>query len=515
MGREIRILILLILGLSLIGFFHPYVVLADNNSESADMLQESDEFVEEENYEDELDFEEDEAGFAEIEIDLDETESVSAGESHINIGGFFKEEIDYGHAYDEPDFSKIRSTLNLKLDLKLNDDWRAKIYWNGFYDYSYEYRGRDEFTDETLETHESEIEFRNVYIDGDFTDWFRIKFGRQFIVWGQSDSAQITDMANPRDTRELGMVDLEDARIPVGATKLSFLFGSIELNAVAIHEIRGNKIPGAGSEFDLYQGLRTMGFTIDEEEVPDSNGENTEYLVRLFKTFNGGDFGIMWADVFDDSAYFDFKELTISVQTSELDLTVVPRHKRIQTYGFSGVVVWDSWLFKTEIAEKLNKAVIRGDIEEQLTTALATAVATGMFHFDEDSGIIENWSEKNILQGMIGVEYSGIEDVTISFEAVAEQIEDYEENLLSDEVTGQMALIISHTALNNTLDSQLFWIHFTDNNGDVYRINVGYDLRDALNVSGGFIAYEAVEDEAMVYNYRNNDRVFFSLKYSF
>ncbi|MCG8336112.1 MAG: hypothetical protein MJE63_16485, partial [Proteobacteria bacterium] len=182
-----------------------------------------------------------EGGFGDIEVNLDDIDLSATEPSAVTFGGFIKEEVDYSHAYDDPDYSKIRTTLNLNLDWKIATDWKAKIIWNGFYDYSYAYRGRDEFNDETLETYESESELRETFVDGGLTNWFRIKFGRQIIAWGQSEASQITDVANPRDLRELGMVDLEDSRVPVTATKLSFLFGSLELNAVAIHEIRANK----------------------------------------------------------------------------------------------------------------------------------------------------------------------------------------------------------------------------------------------------------------------------------
>jgi hypothetical protein len=521
-----RMLIVSILFFLLLGST-PY--FREARADTSDVIETSEE-IETDDDSELSDFEEDdtagfgeEKGFGDIKVDLQDTGIMPVEESMITFGGFFKEEADYSYAKDDPDYSKIRSTLNLSLDLKISEDWQAKIMWNGFYDYVYSYRGRDKFTDETLEVYESESEFRDVYVDGGITRWMRIKIGRQIIAWGQSDTSQITDMANPRDLRELGMVDLEDARIPVGATKLAFLFGSLELDAVAIHEIRVNKTPAAGSEFDFLQDVRALSFyKIDDEEVPESNAENTEYLVRLFKVFNGGDFGVTWADVYEDYFHLDFSKLVVSNVLPDptkalFQLTVIPRHKRIKTYGFSANLVVGSWLYKTELARKVGIALARNDIETQLKAAVTSVAMSGGSSkiFDEDSGVIKTWSEKNVLNGMIGVEYSGFTDITLSLEAVGEQIEDYEDNLNSKELTGQLSFIGTYTALNDTFDAQLFWIHFTGDNGDVFRVNAGYDLIDALNLSGGFIVYEATEEDATVYNLRKNDRVFLSLKYSF
>lgn len=463
-----------------------------------------------------------EKGFGEIKLDLQPTGVETTDESIVSFGGFIKEEVDYSYQKDEPDYSKLRSTLNLSLDLKISEDWQAKVVWNGFYDYVYSYLGRDEFNDDTLAAYESESEFRDLYLDGGITSWARIKIGRQIIAWGQSDTSQITDVANPRDLRELGMVDLEDARIPVTATKLSLLFGSLELNAVAIHEIRTNKMPTEGSEFDVLQNIGAAGvYNIEDEEIPESDGENTEYLVRLFKVFNGGDIGLVWADIYDDYFYLDFEELVISNAIPPTNavalLTVVPKHKRIKTYGFSANMVSGSWLFKTEVAQKVGVAIPRKDIETQLTSVVASMALSGINSatFEKDSEKIKTWTEKDVLNGMIGIEYSGFTDITLSLEAVAEQIADYEDTLSSEELTAQLSFIGTYTALNDTFDAQFFWIHFTDENGDVYRVNLGYDVIDALNLSGGFIWYEAAKEDATVYNYRKNDRVFLSLKYSF
>lgn len=467
-----------------------------------------------------------ETGFTDVKVDRSSIESGVYEKQLLTFTGFFEEEIDYSHAHEDPDFSKIRSVLNLNLDFRFSDEWRAAANWNGFYDYSYTYRGRDEFTEETLETYETESEIRDFHIDGGLTDWMRLKIGRQIIAWGVSESSQLLDMANPRDMRELGMVDLEDSRLHVAATKFSFLFGGYELNAVAIHEMRGNKLPAKGSEFDLFTDLRGSSFmTIEEEEVPENSAENTEYLLRLFKPFNGGDFSIVWADVYDDAIYADFESLSIQYtfymppippEVVPL-LTLQPRHKRIKTYGFAGNLVSGSWLFKGEIAQKEGKALLRNDIDAQMQKVLQDSALLGktLVTYDEESEIIQTWSEKDITQGMIGLEYSGITNLTVTLEAAIEKINDYEDNLDAKETTGQLAMIVSHSAMNQLLDTQFFWIHFTDNNGDVYRFNIGYDVIDALNVSGGMIFYEASDEEGTVYPYRNNDRVFAALKYSF
>ncbi len=446
----------------------------------------------------------------EIKLDISKLkETGSQEDSSLSFGGFVKEEVGYSYSYndsnsspyDKPVFSKIRTTLNLYLDYKFLTDWKTKLVGNGYYDYAYEQRGRDKFTDEVLESMESEAEVRDFFVEGPIADWLRIKAGRQVIAWGESDTAQITDMANPRDMREIGMVDLEDARIPVLATKLAVLFGSLEVDLVAIHEFRANKTGARGSEFDFLADLpavlATLGGTLNEEETTGYN--DSEFLIRFYKTFNGGDISLVWADTYDDFFFLD---------SSPGSASLTPRHKRIQSIGATGNKVLGSWLFKTEVGQKSGKALA---LKSEL---MGQKLGSGIYKtsFDSDD---EVWVEKNILEGMIGADYSGFSDLTITAEVTGEQIQDYEDTLEDNEISGGYSLRIAHSALNDTMKSTLFWIRYSDDNGDVVRADVQYDAVEALTLTIGVIDYLASKTDATVYPIKDNDRLILSAKYSF
>ena len=478
----------------------------DDSDEDSDLEGFDDEDNDLEGYDD--DSEENTAVIETLEeIDVSKILSESEKSSALTFGGFIKEDIAYGFAYEDPEWAKIKSILNLTFDYKVSEIWKSKLNINGFYDYAYQYRGRAEFTDETLEAYESEFEVRDFFIDGSFSNQTYFKFGRQGIAWGQSNTSQINDMLNPRYQRELGIVDLEDARLPVVASKYTAVFDSFDFNVVAVHEIRSNKIATEGSEFDPFISLRAMGIQIRNEEVPDSNIENTEYALRLSKLFNGGDLALIYSSTYEDSPYLDFYKLT-KPNIYYGQLAVTPKFKRIRTLGITGSMVSGSWIFKTELARKYGVAFSRSDIREQLVT-----IPLGTYN--EDTNIIKTWSEKNQNQGMLGIDYSGISDLTITFEGILSRIEDYDDNLASKETSGLVYTSIDYSALNDTFKAKFILMHFTDNNGDVYRINLDYDLIDALSGSLGAIYYEANDNEALLYPYRKNDKYFASIKYSF
>ncbi|MDH5559565.1 MAG: hypothetical protein OEY59_01760 [Deltaproteobacteria bacterium] len=454
---------------------------------------------------------EDIKGDIELNIEKIQAESSGDGKSLFSLNGFVKEELNYSFAQEEPDFSKIRTTLNLKMNFRTFDAWKLVFNLNSFYDASYSKRGRDNFTPETLETYENETEIRDFYFEGPISDWLRIKSGNQVIAWGQSDVGQIIDMANPRDLRELGMVDLEDARLPVVATKFTSSVSSIELNLVAIHQIKPNKVATKGSEFDPLAGLRSQADILDEE-VPVSGNENTEYLFRYLQHFNGGDFSFVWADVFDDAFYLDFYRLDLSGTMPKVSL--VPRHKRIKSVGVGGNLVSGSFLFKGELAQIAGKNFMRNDQFAQIM-ALKLNPQNQQTVFNEDSRAVSTVSEKTLAKLMLGVEYSGITDVTVSFEGLYDQILDYEDNLMDNESNLMFSMMVSLAAMNDLFHSRLFFVHFSDDNGNALRLNVDYNVMDALNVEGGIMLYIEGKEDGFVYPVKDSDRLIASIKYSF
>ncbi len=440
-----------------------------------------------------------ESDFSDSDIDLADVEIIQ--ETGGSINGFFREEMVYAYAKNAPYWTKIRSVLNLNLEYKFSADWQVKAGWNGFYDYAYELKGKDEFSDETLDAYESESEIREMFVNGVITDGVNIKFGRQIIAWGESDGVQIIDLANPRDQREFGQIDLEDSRIPVTASKFSFLKNNWTIDLVSIHEIRTNRNGEKGSDFDPFKALRKSDVIILKEEVPKNKIENTEYLTRFTANMSGGDFSLIWADVFDDSSYLDS---TVYFVDAEPVVKMTPKHKRIKVVGFSGNIVSGSFVWKTEGSKTFHKAVQRNDLNTQMAQKIQNA-----------SYEIKSWSEKDTLILMLGTDYSGVTDLTISLEAIHEEIIDYEEHLAPKNTTDSASIRLSYDTLNSTLSLNALLATLGKNYGNLYRFDVAYDIVDAFEVNGGLIFYEANDKDQFLYEYRKEDRAFMTLKYSF
>ncbi len=198
--------------------------------------------------------------------------------------------------------------------------------------------------------------------------------------------------------------------------------------------------------------------------------------------------------MFDDIAYLHLTEFT-----NDGSLVFTPRHTRITVYGASGNYVSGSWLYKTEFALKQGRAVERDDFAAQA----------------QNGEELQSYARKDVLQGMIGLEYSGFSDVFITFELAGDVVQDHEDYLARDETTKSLTLLVNREALRNTLRTDLMWVYYFDNQESLFKIVIEYDVWDTLTVNVGIVGYASSEEEGFLYPYRKNDRIMAGIKYSF
>ncbi len=224
--------------------------------------------------------------------------------------------------HDVHGLSRARIKINLDLEGRFGEGWRGKLAGNAAYNGAYS----DAYTTEFIDAYESEAELGEAWISGSLHPSVDIKLGRQIVVWGRSDSLRVTDVINPLDNREPGMVDIEDLRLPVAMAKIDAYVGEWGLSLMAIPEIRLNKSPVYGSEF--YPAPVPMPDT-----TPASGGENTEYAAALKGEFSGWDISLYRASFLDDTA----------------------PHERRQMSGVAANWISGNWLLKGEAARIDNR----------------------------------------------------------------------------------------------------------------------------------------------------------------
>lgn len=401
---------------------------------------------------------------------------------------------------DYRNLARLRGQLLLQLDLDLWRSWEARMAGRGFRDVFYAIEGRSRFSDEVLDAHEREIEFGELWIRGSLLDDLDLKFGRQILSWGRSDNLRVLDLLNPVDLREPGLIDIEDLKRPVVTTRLDYYLGSWTLTGIAIHESRFNDDPVYGSDFD------PLGAPGLPEETPANGGSDTEWAVALRGVFTGWDVSLHWARIFQDEPHV--------ARSGPGAITLVPtqaggfsfrgpvelRHSRLTLVGGSGQFTRGSWLFKGELAYlrgvELPKPIPVASYQVEL-------VPVDTSRYD----------------AMVGVEYAGFPETTLALEIVNRHLSGFSSELETFfvrrdrlEYSFRYTQDFWNARLHATAVVLLFGSHFQD--GGIYRTQLAYDIRDALTLTGGVVAYR--EGDAVPFNrYAHHDRLFAELKYSF
>ena len=397
--------------------------------------------------------------------------------------------LSYSYAKDAPtdktqaDWSgltKLRPYFSLTWDAKFGENWKTRISGKAFYDFAFGMKDRETFSDELLAELEQEFEMREVYLEGSPFGSLDVKFGKQIVAWGVANSLRVVDVLNPTDSREFGMTDLEDVRLPIAMTKLDYYLGDLKLEAVVVHEIKFNKAAPFGSDFNPAPIQLT-------EVIPESSTENTEFGLAIIGTFSGWDASLHWAQYYDDTAHFKtFVPGVGAVPTLEL------RHSRLTMAGATLSIPSGNFLWKAEAAK-----------------------LQGMeFALVND----KTFSRTDVL---VGTEYSGWSDTSLTLEFGVQHLNDFDEKLeespdseLEDRIATTFSFMQDY--LNQTLHLNMvgMMIGKSGMDGGINRMSLKYDVMDALSVSGGVMVYQT-GDNAYFKSLNDNDRLFFDVRYSF
>jgi hypothetical protein len=465
-----------------------------------------------------------------------------------DLDGFFLGQISYAfnkasREPGDPDYDDVvvlREQLSLELDLDLPRDWKARVAGRGFFDFAYRLNDRDDYSNDVLDTHEDELEFQEVWIAGNLFKGLDLKFGRQIVPWGRSETIRVLDILNPLDNREPGVVDIEDLRLPVTMTRLDYYWGKWQLTGIAIHEIRFDENPILGSEFYPFNELRDPNGNPVEfgEQIPGNAGSNTEWAVALTGVFSGWDISFHGARYFSDTPYAEILdadfELCGTFPTDPCFLlpdpvtytaTSVTRHARQTLLGASANLALGNWLLKAETAYIRGLRFLDGlaVVDGELRSLPPGLDYTGSPLTDE---------KKSRYDIMGGIEYAGFTDTFIALEVANRHIAGFDDSFGLPSDYGDIATAFPITVQRNQLEASLrinrtFMNERLDTtflaflvgtpvaaDGGYWRLSGDYEVMDALTVGAGVAVYLG-GDLATFSGVKNNDRLFMTVKYSF
>lgn len=397
---------------------------------------------------------------------------------------------DFAFHRDQAGLSQARTTL--RLDFLANPFERVQIDLRGIGSYDIFYhQNREDFSLNEFNALADELAIREANIQFETFDNLWIKFGRQVVALGESDFTQLIDVVNPRDEREVGLVDLEDARLPITSTRLSYVGQRWGVDLVLTHEFEPNRYAGEGADFDRYITLHGV-VDIDKDRQPDVGVSHSDKILRGFWSHSHGDINIVLAESFSQTP-----ALALSPRGGNYVDEVYPE---LTTFGLSASWVEGFWLFKSELARKNDAFIPRSDLEQQLALGYGQG---------------ELFLEKDTVQALIGVEYSGYQNIQLSTEYYSTTILDYEDSLLLSKQESIVSSRVVFEFFRDTAELEILWAHWVNADSDSLRLVYNYDYSDEILLSLGHINFFSDDEEGELYPYKNSDRIFASFSYSF
>ncbi|MBN1997052.1 hypothetical protein JW935_05835 [candidate division KSB1 bacterium] len=333
-----------------------------------------------------------------------------------------------------------------------------------------------------------EIDLREVYMDVYF-DKIDLRIGKQQIIWGKANGVFITDIVSPKDLREFLLPDFDEIRMGVTAVKADYYMGNHTFEVVWLPVFTPTRMPGEGSIW-----RPSMDFPVESEfdysrqEVKGAL-ENSELFAKYSAITPAIDFEIMVGYAWDDDPTMHIRK-TIDPQTMQpASLTVIPRHHRLGIGGGS-------------FSSTLGPFVVRGE----------GAYYTGKYFNTADPTVTHAVVKKDYLHYLLGVDYT-LWEINLSGQFIQQAILKYDAPIEQDEFENTATFLARRDFLRETLTVELFTYIGLNNNDALIRPRMYYDLADGFELLLGANLFTG--DKGRFGQFRNNDMVYFKVKYSF
>ncbi|HEX9758179.1 MAG TPA: DUF1302 family protein [Nitrospiria bacterium] len=422
------------------------------------------------------------------------SEEGSKGTFPLQYGGFFKNEtaFRFGHTAT---FTKVLNIFELQTQYALLPSVRltgiGRAFFDGIYSLKKEdtIRGREDTTGETFDLTDSGIDLKEGYADIT-TSRIDFRIGKQIVRWGILEGFRITDEINPLDFKEFILKGVEDRYRALWLLKGEYFGDDWNTQVIWIPDLRFHKPAPAGSEWEEFQ----LPPSISE---PPLTLENTEIGIRLSRDMWGGDGAFSFFYTWDD---FPAAFRSVFGFGGNLDsVNFTPRYSRVKIWGLS-------------YSKSFGGVVIGGE----------GAYVTGKFFGTEPdpSSLSENEIERDLFKYGFLVDFSmGETDVSLQFSQ--QIIPDHQSAILQKPFESAFSLFLRRELLYKRWVIEMLMLYFTAYTEFVIRPKIRYQMTDHLLATVGADFFEGPEsgngpgEFRFVGFFRNQDRVFAEIKYSF
>ncbi|MCX7680056.1 MAG: hypothetical protein N2316_12690 [Spirochaetes bacterium] len=352
-------------------------------------------------------------------------------------------------------------------------------------------------------TKASEVTFNEFYVNVG-TEKARLRIGNQIFAWGTADVVNPTSYFNPFDARDFLFKEEDEIYIGIPSASLMLFFGTsvLELVYAPIHVPMA--FPENGSFwFPRISSEVPITIAVEERKGMEINGENMAYGARLS--------GKIWDIDTSISAYHGpdkepvFVPMKVIFPPNELlSVSVEPHYYRINKFGADASLDINKFVFQCEVAyspnkrglEKLPSNIQNINLPVQVEKSHYFAYSVGCNYFIPMHKLIKGHEGDSIF--------------TVEWNQALFFKSEIEEPL----ITKMLISRIEDTYIDGKLKLKLTFIYEAREKGYIFWPKAEWDFQNGFSVEIAYANIEATEN-SFLYYYRNNDVLFFKVRYVF
>jgi hypothetical protein len=304
-----------------------------------------------------------------------------------------------------------------------------------------------------------EAELREFYLDWKIGKHY-LTIGKQQIVWGKSDGLKILDLVNPTNFREFLLDDFDNSRIPLWSIKADLkLSKRVNAQLIWIPDLTYHVFPPPDGAFfpGALFSIPPAGYTVMNNSVvkPKSPIQDADYGIRFSAFLNGWGITLNYLYQYDN---FPVSKTVVDEINSEIILN--PIFKRYHLLGSTFSNAFGSFTVRGEIGYSKDKYFSSSNLN----------VEEGIFNSDQ-------------IIGVIGIEYAGISNSTVSFQLFEDYIFDNQDVVGRRASETNASLLINRRFANETITASVICVQNLNVGDGFVRPKVDYLLLNNLTAT--------------------------------
>jgi len=331
---------------------------------------------------------------------------------------------------------------------------------------------------------QTDVELRELYLQTDIgrSLW---TLGKQQVVWGKADGLKVLDVVNPRDFREFILDDFDNARIPLWMVNAEIPIEDVTLQLLWIPDQTYHKFASTKGLYAFRSS--TLVPTVPADVVvdlqnptePDHRFGDADWGFRLSSFWKGWDLSANYLYHYSDTPVL-FREL--STTPTGVKATMTPRYERSHLIGGT-------------FSNAFGDLTLRGELGYSTDRYISTNDAT------DSDGIVKN----NELAYVMGLDWYGFSDSLVSLQFFQTRLSQNKKQMIRDGLDSTLTLLLKRVFLNDTLSSEILWLHNIDMGDGLLRPKVSYDLNDEIQLWLGVDVFYG-DDDGLFGQFTERDR---------